>query len=95
MARTFVGGVHPPYRKDKTCFLPIERLSAPKTVVIPLLQHIGGINAPLVAVGERVLLGQKIGDSDAPIACPVHASVSGRVSLWKNAATPMGERCCP
>ncbi|MBT9176216.1 MAG: Electron transport complex subunit RnfC [Firmicutes bacterium] len=90
MARTFVGGVHPPYRKGKTCFLPIERLSAPKTVVIPLLQHIGGINAPLVAVGERVFFGQKIGDSDAPIACPVHASVSGRVIALEKRAHPNG-----
>ncbi|MBT9134760.1 MAG: Electron transport complex subunit RsxC [Firmicutes bacterium] len=59
-------------------------------MVIPLLQHIGGINAPLVAVGERVLLGQKIGDSDAPIACPVHASVSGRVIALEKRGHPNG-----
>ncbi len=80
MAKSFVGGVHPPCRKDRTHALPIERLPVPKTVVIPLSQHTGKVNAPLVAVGDRVLLGQKIGDIDAPIACPVHASVSGRVT---------------
>lgn len=90
MARSFIGGVHPPYRKDRTCSLPIVRLPLPKTVVIPLLQHIGGVNTPLVAVGDRVLLGQKIGDSDAHIASPVHASVSGRVVALEKRAHPNG-----
>lgn len=90
MARSFVGGVHPPYRKDKTCSLPIERLPVPKTVVIPLLQHIGATNTSLVAVGDRVLLGQKIGESDAAIACPVHASVSGSVTAIEKRAHPNG-----
>ncbi|MBS3985914.1 MAG: electron transport complex subunit RsxC [Selenomonadales bacterium] len=90
MARSYTGGVHPPCRKDRTCSLPIERLPAPKTVVIPLLQHIGATNASLVAVGDRVLLGQKIGESEAAIACPVHASVSGRVTAIEKRAHPNG-----
>jgi electron transport complex protein RnfC len=55
-----------------------------------LLQHIGATNAALVAVGDRVLLGQKIGESDAAIACPVHASVSGRVTAIEKRAHPNG-----
>jgi len=79
LARTFIGGIHPPYRKDDLAALPIEALPAPKTVAIPLKQHVGKPCLPLVRVGERVLMGQKIGDVEANIAAPVHASVSGKV----------------
>ena len=41
-------------------------------------QHIGAPCQPLVSVGDRVLLGQKIGDGEG-LCVPVHASVSGTV----------------
>ena len=50
----------------------------PKQVVIPMQQHIGAPCTPLVKVGDRVLRGQKIGDSEG-LCVPVHASVSGTV----------------
>ncbi len=52
----------------------------PKRVVIPMQQHIGAACEPLVKRGDHVLLGQCIGDSDAPLATPIHASVSGDVA---------------
>ncbi len=51
----------------------------PAEVIIPLQQHIGAPCNPLVKVEERVLVGQKIGDSDSYVSAPVHSSVSGRV----------------
>lgn len=51
----------------------------PEKVYVPMLQHTGVPCAPLVKKGDRVRLGQKIGDSDQFISAPVHASVSGRV----------------
>jgi len=90
VTKSFVGGIHPPYRKHRTCTLPIERMEAPRIVVIPLLQHIGAVCTPMVTVGESVALGQKIGDSNAQIACPVHASVSGRVVAVENRPHPNG-----
>ena len=62
MAFRVRGGIHPAYNKV-TAHSPIEVLPAPKELVIPLSQHIGAPCEPLVKVGDRVLLGQKIGDS--------------------------------
>ena len=45
-----------------------------------MLQHIGAPCAPAVKKGDRVLVGQKIGMSDAFVSAPVHSSVSGIVS---------------
>jgi len=52
---------------------------SPAVVVVPLIQHIGVPCAPLVSVGDRVFMGQKIGDAEALITAPVHSSVSGKV----------------
>ncbi|MGB4607899.1 MAG: electron transport complex subunit RsxC, partial [Sedimentibacter sp.] len=76
---TFKGGVHPPHSKSLTQNVPIEEIPAPNLVVIPLSQHIGAPCDPLVAVGDTVKVGQKIGDSKAFVSVPVHSSVSGTV----------------
>jgi Na+-translocating ferredoxin:NAD+ oxidoreductase subunit C len=79
LSRSFRGGVHPPHHKT-TEGLPIERFPAQSVVVIPVYQHIGAPCEPLVAVGDRVLMGQKIADCDARVTAPVHSSVSGKVT---------------
>ena len=78
-SKTFGGGIHPPYRKDPTKDKPIVAATPPEVVVIPLHQHTGAPCQPLVKVKDQVQLGQRIGDSEAFIAAPVHASVSGKV----------------
>lgn len=77
--KTFKGGVHPNYMKQLTNKSPIQVLEAGTEVIIPLLQHIGKICEPLVKKGDYVRVGQKIGDVDAFVSSPVHASVSGTV----------------
>ena len=79
LAFTFKGGIHPDYNKDRTYASPIEELPATEEVIIPLSQHIGVPCSPTVSVGDYVRIGQIIGDSDAGLSCPVHASVSGKV----------------
>lgn len=79
MSKTFKGGIHPDYNKERTFARAIERLPAPNQVIIPLQQNIGAVCEPLVRVGDYVKLGQPIGDSEAKISCPVHSSVSGTV----------------
>ena len=78
MKHLFFGGIHPKYNKELSNtsldFITLQ----PKTVVIPLVQHIGVPCKALVAVGDRVLRGQKIGDGEG-LCVPVHASVSGTV----------------
>ncbi len=77
--KTFKGGTHPPSYKEATADKPIEEISLPSEVVIPLTQHIGAPNKPLVAQGDKVLAGQKIGEIETFVSAPVHASVSGKV----------------
>ncbi len=78
--KTFKGGAHIPHYKSFTEDKPITKMSVPKEVVVPLHQHLGAPNEPLVKVGDKVEVGQKIGDSEEFISAPVHASVSGTVT---------------
>lgn len=51
----------------------------PKSVVIPMSQHMGAPCKCIVKKGDTVTVGQKIGDTDAFMSAPVHSSVSGTV----------------
>lgn len=79
-SKTFKGGLHPPGKKRATSSKPIEEPSLPPEVVIHLHQHTGAPCAPLVEKGDKVLAGQKIGESNAFISAPVHSPVSGEVT---------------
>jgi electron transport complex protein RnfC len=58
----------------------IQTLPLPDRVVIPLHQQIGPPSFPVVKIGDTVLTGQKIGDSDELRSVPVHATLSGKVT---------------
>lgn len=77
--KTFVAGIHPPYNKELAAGKPIKGAPVPAEVIIPLAQHVGAPNSPVVNVGDRVTVGQKLGGSDAFVSAPVHSSVSGTV----------------
>lgn len=79
MKRLFFGGIHPKYNKEMSKRVTTLHTIAPKQVVIPMQQHIGAPCTPLVAVGDYVRKGQKIGDGEG-LCVPVHASVSGTVA---------------
>lgn len=86
---TFRGGIHvEEYKNTETC--RIEGLPQPKVVSIPLSQHIGAPCTALVKVGDTVTVGQKIGDVEQGLGCPVHASVSGVVKAIEKRATSAG-----
>ncbi|MDR2663248.1 MAG: electron transport complex subunit RsxC [Treponema sp.] len=78
---TFKRGLKLPARKDATEGKPVEPAPIPSQVVIPVNQHFGAPNKPLVNVGDHVLRGQKIAGAvtPGPMTVPVHASVSGTV----------------
>lgn len=78
MAFSFYGGVHPNEWKQLTAACACKPFPAPAEVVIPLSQHIGAPCQPLVKKGDRVTVGQKLGDAQG-LCAPVHASVSGEV----------------
>lgn len=77
--KTFRGGTHPPEHKEATEHKSIQQASLPEEVVIPLSQHVGAPCDSLVEKGDKVLAGQKIGESKAFVSAPIHASVSGEV----------------
>ena len=78
MAFSFFGGVHPQENKWYACDKETQTFPEPDIVVIPMAQHIGAPCQPLVAKGDLVTKGQKIGDNQG-LCVPVHASVSGKV----------------
>ena len=59
VAYGFAGGVHPESKKI-TASMPIEDCPIAPLHILPMKQHIGEACSPLVAVGDRVLRGQKI-----------------------------------
>jgi len=80
MKQTFYGGGHPNDRKGATRDQAVKPLSAPpKQVVIAMSMHIGAPCKPIVAKGDQVTVGQKIGEI-AGLGAPIHASVSGTVT---------------
>lgn len=82
MAKTFPGGIHPHefgQGKSSTSGQPSKPAQPPKLVAISMAQHIGAPCSPLVKPGQRVLMGQKIGEARGFMGAPVHSSVSGTV----------------
>ena len=85
----FRGGVHPPENKIQTENMAVEEVKAPKMLYVALLQHIGAPLDPIVAVGDRVLKGQKIADSQAFMSSPIHSPVSGTVKRIEEHVFPL------
>ncbi len=77
--RTFsIGGVHPHDNKiSRECAL--EQLPLAPKVYIQLSQHIGAPAKPVVAVGDKVKVGQPIAEPGGFVSAFIHSSVSGTV----------------
>ena len=87
---TFKGGVHPPEKKELSREASLSPLAPPKTVVIPLSQHIGAPCNATVEIGQEVKIGEVVGSADAFVSAPVHTSVSGKVVAIGEFPNPMG-----
>jgi Na+-translocating ferredoxin:NAD+ oxidoreductase RnfC subunit len=71
-------GLEPFYRDAPWSTEPIT----PRRVSIPLKQHAGVPCTPIVAVGERVAVGQPLGNiPEGELGVPIHASIAGQVIL--------------
>lgn len=88
--RTFPGGTHIHDYKEFTNSLETQEAKAPAKVYIPMSMHIGAPSKPLVAVGDLVKMGQKIGESQGFVSVPAHASVSGKVIGFQQMPIPNG-----
>ncbi|EAU55047.1 electron transport complex subunit RsxC [Mariprofundus ferrooxydans] len=87
MAHSFDGGIHPSDHK-LGAGLHSEPCPLSPVHILPMKMHIGEACLPLVAVGDRVLRGQKIARSEGYVSVPVHASTSGRVVRIEEYAIP-------
>ncbi|NLV35430.1 MAG: electron transport complex subunit RsxC, partial [Clostridiaceae bacterium] len=97
--KKFKGGIKPEHHKT-TSYMQTVVMPLPSKVVIPMLQHVGAPCTPIVKKGDRVLVGQKIGDSEKLISAPIHSSVSGFVTnikpvLYSNGAEVMAVEIKP
>jgi electron transport complex protein RnfC len=82
------GGVHPAENKQQSLREPITLAALPNEVILPLSQHIGAAAEPVVAVGDRVLTGQKVAKAHGFVSVPVHASISGTVTAIEKRPIP-------
>ena len=65
-------------------------MPCPKTVILPMSQHIGTPCTPVVKPGMHVCVGDVIGKCESMISAPIHASVSGRVQSIRKIQLPNG-----
>jgi len=70
-----------------------QPLPLPKRVRIPMSMHIGAPCSPLVKVRDSICVGQKIGDTDAFMAAPIHSGVSGTVKAVSDFRMSNGRTC--
>jgi electron transport complex protein RnfC len=87
---TFKGGTHPYDGKELSKSLPITEVMPKGDIVISMSQHLGAPAKPTVAVGDRVLVGQQIGEAAGFISAHVASSVSGKVKSIESRLMPGG-----
>ena len=75
----FKGGVKPNPNKSQSTQLPITQAPLVNRYIVPLHQSVGGMPRPVVAVGDYVLKGQRLGEADGWVSAAVHAPTSGTV----------------
>jgi len=87
-----LNGVHVAHHKNTqdTASIP---LPLPKLVRIPMSMHIGAPCTPIVKPKDTVQVGQKIGDTDAAMAVPIHSGVSGTVKAITTYRMSNGRTC--
>lgn len=73
-----------------TAAMPTQEMPIPAVVSLSMSENIGAPCSPLVKKGDHVLVGQKIGDSEAFLSVPIHSSVSGMVTGIETMRNAMG-----
>ncbi|AVW99520.1 electron transport complex subunit RsxC [Vibrio vulnificus] len=88
----FPGGVHPAENKRQSNQQPLVHAALANEIVLPLKQHIGKPGNILVNVGDHVLKGQLLTQSNAGFTLPIHASTSGSITAieTRTVAHPSG-----
>lgn len=84
----FSGGLKLPSHKNSSTREPITQATLPKSLTLPLQQHIGESAKAVVRVGDQVLKGQVIAKAQGHLSVPVHASSSGKIVAIENRPIP-------
>lgn len=74
-----MGGVHPEENKISNDAV-IEVMPVPSQMVVLMNQHLGAPATPVVQKGDKVKVGQLIGEAQAFMCANVHSPVSGTVA---------------
>ena len=77
---SFPGGIVLDGHKQVSTADPIAHIPLSQEYILPLSQHIGEAAAPCVAVGDKVLKGQRIADAEGYVSVPLHAPTSGTIT---------------
>ena len=89
----FPGGIKLAAHKSESLVRGLQQATLPRQLILPLKQHIGEYNKPLVGVGDRVLQGHVIAADSSLICAAVHAPTSGVISAIESfpVAHPSGQ----
>lgn len=89
---TFKGGTHLTYNKELTSNLNVEISKPPEEIILPVSMHIGAPSKPIVEVGDKVKMGQKVAEATGFVSVPIHSSVSGEVIKIEPRLHPNGQK---
>jgi electron transport complex protein RnfC len=73
------GGLRLRGHKSESTAQSIQVVPIPAQLVLPITQHVGDPAQPIVGIGEYVLKGQLIAETEGSLGAPVHASSSGHI----------------
>lgn len=89
---SFIGGIHPPERKELAKGRPIQEIPIPKSVYLFVNQNTGKPPAVSVKKGDSVKTGQKIAEAQGPVSVPLHSPVTGVISDIKKVMHPITQK---
>lgn len=84
----FNGGIKAETYKNISTTKSIQSIRIPKTLVLPLRQHIGKIAKLKVCIGEFVLKGQLLAEADGNVSAAIHAPTSGLIVSMEKKLIP-------
>ncbi len=87
----YIGNTHIPHYK-RTAGLASIDLPTPKSVLLPMIQHIGAPAVPIVNPGDTVKIGQKIAEASGYVSSPIFAPISGKVEKFEEYLRSDGKR---
>ena len=85
-------GTKVPHRKNTADLKPVK-MTAPKTVTLPVKMHIGAPAKAVVKAGDKVFVGTLIAEATGAVSAPIHSSVSGEVKKIEPFTSSDGEIC--